>query len=304
VQLIFKEHGKNKRSLESFCTHDMIVTDESRGEEICAACARVLKEDLVDNSYDNFSGNYENSQMGPKSTLLIHDGGLSTMVGKLNVDSQGRPLSLVMKNNLNRARILDSRSQYRRSAKKNLRIALDELEKLKEKMALSDAIVERAAYFYRKAIEDGLRGKSVKGTAGACLYAACRDMGTNRTIKEISKHLQEKPKIIAKGYSRLFQKLSLKVSVTDPIEIIVRVANNLKISEGTKREAFLMLNLLRSKNVIVGKNPRSVAGTILYMACIKNRENLSQKKIADESGISSVIIRQRLKEFTKFVPLI
>lgn len=303
VQTSLEDQGNGKLGYK-FCRHAQVISDEQRGEEVCGNCAQVLVDHIVDYSREMFSDNFENSQIGPKSTLMIHDGGLSTTINASNTDSQGKRISFKMKGTMNRARILDSRSKTKTSASKNLRIALIELGKLKDKMALSDAIIERAAYFYRKAINEGLRGKSIKSTVGACLYAACRDMGTTRTIIEISKHLQEQRKTVAKGYRDLFRKLSLKISVQDPQETIIRIANNLKITERTKREAFLILDTLREQNVVTGKNPTSVAAVVLYMAGIKTMENIPQGKIAKEAGITTVTIRIRLQEFTKYFPLI
>ena len=298
---------KNKiqsKLISNNCNHTELIFDENRGEQICVLCAKVIEENIVDLSRENYSDDFENLRTGPKLSLS-YDGGLSTMIGKLNTDSQGKPLSREMKNTMSRVRTWDSRSKASTSAKKNLRVALLELAKLKEKMALSDPIIERAAYFYRKAMENNiLRGRTVKGIVGACLYAACRDMGTTRTIIEISKNIQEKRKIIAKSYRILFRRLSLNVSITDPQELIVRAANNLKIGENTKREAFLILEILRKNNLIVGKKPESVAATTLYMACIKTNVKISQNKVANMSRVSSVTIRHRLKEFTKIVPLI
>ncbi|MDH3313669.1 MAG: transcription initiation factor IIB [Nitrosopumilus sp.] len=304
IQNILEDIDNDKLDYKLLCRHVQVISDEQRGEEICGSCAQVLEDHIVDYSGEIFSENFEHSQIGPKSTLMIHDVGLSTVINTSNVDSQGKPISFKMKGAMHRARILDSRSRTRTSASKNLRIALIELGRLKEKMALSDPIIERAAYFYRKSIENGLRGKSVKATIGACLYAACRDMGTTRTIIDISNNIQENRKTIAKGYRDLFQQLSLKVPVPDPLETIIRVANNLKITENTKREAFLILDTLRKQSAIAGKNPTSVAATVLYMAGIKTMENMSQAQIATVAEVTSVTIRNNLKDFTKHVPLI
>jgi len=59
-------------------------------------------------------------------------------------------------------------------------MALSEMEKLKQKLSLSDAITERSAYLYRKAARAQLiRGRSIKGVVGACVYVACREMIPN-----------------------------------------------------------------------------------------------------------------------------
>ena len=289
---------------ENSCIHLTSLFDDNTGEQICRKCGQVLVQNMVDSSYDGFNEDFKNSRTGPKISITMHDGGLSTIIGKSNFDSSGKAVSYGMRGALNRMRMWDSRSKSHSSAQRNLTIALVEMNKLKEKLSLSDAIIERAAYFYRKASEKKLiRGRTVKGIVGACIYAACRDLGTTRTIIEISKCMQEKRNIIAKSYRLLFRQLSLEVPVPDSTSSIIRFSNNLELPEKVKRDAIFILDILKENQVVAGKKPDAVAATVVYMACIKNNESMSQQKISEISGITSVTIRNRLQEFTKYVHL-
>ncbi len=290
---------------ENSCIHLTSLFDDNTGEQICRKCGQILDNNMIDPSYDGFNEDFNKSRTGPKISLTMHDGGLSTIIGRSNFDSSGKAVSHGMKGNLSRMRMWDSRSKYHGSAHRNLTIALLEMNKLKEKMSLSDAIIERSAYFYRKASEKKLiRGRTVKGIVGACIYAACRDLGTTRTIIEISKCMQEKRNIIAKSYRLLFRQLSLEVPVPDSTSSIIRFSNNLELSEKIKRDAIFILDILKENQVVAGKKPDAVAATVVYMACIENNESMSQLKISKISGITSVTLRNRLKEFTKYVPLV
>ena len=290
---------------ENSCIHLTSLFDNNTGEQICRKCGQILDNNMVDPSHDGFNEDFNKSRTGPKISLTMHDGGLSTIIGRSNFDSSGKAVSYRMKGALNRMRMWDSRSKYHGSAHRNLTIALVEMNKLKEKMSLSDAIIERSAYFYRKASERKLiRGRTVKGIVGACIYAACRDLGTTRTIIEISKCMQERRNIIAKSYRLLFQQLSLEVPVPDSTSSIIRFSNNLELPEKVKRDAIFILDILKENKVVAGKKPDAVAATVVYMACIKNNESMSQQKISKISGITTVTIRNRLEEFTKYVPLI
>ena len=290
---------------ENSCIHLTSLFDNNTGEQICRKCGQILDNNMVDFSYDGFNEDFNKSRTGPKISLTMHDGGLSTIIGRSNFDSSGKAVSYRMKGALNRMRMWDSRSKYHGSAHRNLAIALFEMNKLKEKLSLSDAIIERAAYFYRKASEKKLiRGRTIKGIVGACIYAACRDLGTTRTIIEISKCMQEKRNIIAKSYRLLFRQLSLEVPVPDSTSSIIRFSNNLELPEKVKRDAIFILDILKENQVVAGKKPDAVAATVVYMACIKNNQNMSQQKISRISDITNVTIRNRLREFTKYVPLI
>lgn len=290
---------------ENSCIHLTSLFDNNTGEQICRKCGQILDNNMIDFSYDGFNEDFNKSRTGPKISLTMHDGGLSTIIGRSNFDSSGKAVSYRMKGKLNRMRMWDSRSKSSTTAHRNLTDALIEINKLKEKLSLSDAIIERSAYFYRKASEKKLiRGRTIKGIVGACIYAACRDLGTTRTIIEISKCMQEKRNIIAKSYRLLFRQLSLEVPVPDSTSSIIRFSNNLELPEKVKRDAIFILDILKENKVVAGKKPDAVAATVVYMACIKNNQSMSQQKISRISGITNVTIRNRLKEFTKYVPLI
>lgn len=283
------------------CIHLTIISDDVTGEQICKDCGQVLMNNTVDISTDGCNDNFNDSRTGPKMSLSIHDGGLSTVIGKTNFDSSGKAVPYGMRSTLTRMRMWDSRSKSKSTANKNLIIALLEMNKLKEKMSLSDTIIERSAYFYRKASERKLiRGRTVKGIVGACIYAACRDFGTTRTIIEISKCLQEKRNIIAKSYRLLFRQLNLEVSIPDPTSGIIKFSNNLELPEKIKRDALFILDILKENQVVAGKKPDAVAITVVYMAGIKNNQNISQQILSKVSGITQVTIRSRYKEFKEY----
>jgi len=67
---------------------------------------------------------------------------------------------------------------------------------------------------------------------------------------------------------------------------------------------YLSNDILKENKVVAGKKPDAVAATVVYMACIKNNESMSQQKISRISGITNVTIRNRLQEFTEYMPLV
>jgi len=289
------------------CNESIKITDFETGEVICQNCGKVLQDKISNDTKDNnsFANSEYASHFGSKSSLRFHDMGLATIIGKFNHDSKGKPIDYKMRPAMKRMRLWDSRSYTKNSSERNLRIALSEMERLKEKLSLPDAIIERSAYIYRKAARAQLvRGRTINGIVGACVYAACREMDVTRTIVDISNNLQGNRNSLAKDYRILFQNLKLTVSVPDPIRCIVKIANNLNISENTKREAIHIFDTLKEKKLIAGKKPNSVAATVIYMAGIKTGINLSQQKISKVSGITGVTLRNRYKEYTKHVKLI
>lgn len=142
------------------CAKGPIVVDLGTGESLCNNCGYVLKERLIDSGpeWRSFSSEDKTdpSRSGSPTSITKHDMGLSTQVGEGNRDASGRVLSPTMKSTMNRLRIWDNRSQVHESSDRNLRQAFSELDRLADKLSVSEAVVEKAAYTYRKALEKEL----------------------------------------------------------------------------------------------------------------------------------------------------
>jgi len=201
-----------------------------------------------------------------------------------------------MKSSLKRLRIWDNRSNVNSSVDRNLQKALSELLKMKEKLSLSDAIAEKAAYIYRKALEKKLvRGRSISALIAAALYAACRESGTPRTIKEVSSEINIRRRDLAVSYRMLLRELDMKMPVVDSVQCIARIASQVGISEKTKRHAIKILKKAEESQSLAGKDPMGLAASSLYLASLKMGEKISQKQVALASGVTEVTIRNRCK---------
>ena len=77
-----------------------------------------------------------------------------------------------MRTRMDRLATWDMRSQLHTPKDRGLRQAFFQLDVLKDKLGLSDSIVEKTAYIYRKAQSRKLtRGRTVTGVlAVACIY--------------------------------------------------------------------------------------------------------------------------------------
>ena len=111
--------------------------------------------------------------------------GLYTTMWDITRDANGRMLDIITRSKMNRLKRLDT-STKNVSKNGNLKDVFDHLDNLKHVLSLSDAVVEKTAYIYRKARHRSLiRGRSKFSMLGTCLYLACREMQTGRTMKDI-----------------------------------------------------------------------------------------------------------------------
>ncbi len=282
-----------------------MITDDNTGELFCGKCGFVVTDKIADTgaewrSFSNDEGN--KARTGAGTSLTMHDMGLSTVIGAVNKDSTGKPLSASVKSSIERLRTWDSRSQAHSSADRNLRQALNEMDKLKDKLALTDAVIEKAAYIYRKAMEKKLvRGRSIQGLVAACLYASCRNTETPRTLDDVAKGINIRRKDVARCYRLIFRELELKMPVVDPVKGVSRIASIAGLSEKSKRKAIEILNQAKELGVVAGKDPMGIAAAALYLACISTGEVKSQKDISIASGVTEVTIRNRCAGLRKMI---
>ncbi|OLD28910.1 MAG: transcription initiation factor IIB, partial [Thaumarchaeota archaeon 13_1_40CM_2_39_7] len=238
----------------------------------------------------------DRSRTGTPTSLAMHDMGLATIIGPADKDASGKPLSASMKSTIERLRTWDSRSQVHEPVDRNFRQAFSELDRLKDKLALSDAVIEKTAYIYRKALDKGLvRGRSIPGLVAAALYAACRDTETPRTLTDVANGINIKRKDVARCYRLLLRELDLKMPVVDPIKCVARIASKAGLSEKTKRRALQILKDAAEIEISAGKDPMGLAAAALYLSCVMNGENKTQKDVAQAAGVTEVTIRNRYK---------
>ncbi|MEK0319695.1 MAG: TFIIB-type zinc ribbon-containing protein [Nitrosopumilus sp.] len=287
------------------CGNKKMVTDQNTGELFCGKCGLVMTDKIADTGAEwrSFANDDSNrTRVGAGTSLAMHDMGLSTVIGAVNKDATGKPLSASVKSSIERLRTWDSRSQAHSSADRNLRQALNEMDKLKDKLALTSAVIEKAAYIYRKAMEKKLvRGRSIQGLVAACLYASCRNTETPRTLNDIANGINIRRKDVARCYRLIYRELELKMPVVDPVKGVSRIASIAELGEKTKRKAITILNEAKRTGLTAGKDPMGIAAAALYLACISTGETKSQKQISIASGVTEVTIRNRCAGLRKML---
>jgi transcription initiation factor TFIIB len=279
-----------------------IITDSESCEIICSNCGIVISDNALDIAQSEWcaTGDEEiNDKLrtGIRSSLARFDMGLSTIIGRTDRDASGNILDATMRSRMQRLRTWDIRSQAQSSAAKNRKQAFTQLSLLKDKLNLSDAVIEKTAYIYRKAQERLLiRGRTISGMLAAAIYIACREMGTPRTLNDIATVNNMKRKELARNYRLLYFELDLRIPIIDPMKCIVKVANKANLTENTKRQALDIMRQAIKKEISAGKDPMGLAAAILYISCLMTGENTTQSDVARASGKTEVTIRNRFTE--------
>jgi transcription initiation factor TFIIB len=282
------------------CAGKNLIHDRDTGETICGDCGLVLYEQMLDKGPEWRAFTQEEkasrSRVGMPTSYSIHDKGLSTTISQVDRDAFGRKLPQSTRLQMWRLRKWQIRSRVHSSMDRNLSQAMSELERLSGKVSISPSLKEKAALIYRKALEKGLvRGRSINAITSAALYAACRETGTPRTLRDIADASLVDRKDVARCYRLLLQELHFAMPVADSLTYVSKIAEKNRISGRTQGAAIAILADAKRKRFAAGKDPMGLAAAALYIACLQANEKTTQKDIAEAAGVTEVTVRNRYK---------
>ena len=283
------------------CKGYTVIFDMVSSEYVCSSCGCVANDRFFNSEnstgYLGQSGFSDRSRTGLPESLAIHHKGLSTLIGLGDTDARGKALEPAQRMKMQRLRTWNNRSQLNDSISRNLEKALKFLNNFGDKLYLSQAVMESAAYIYRKAaIKKLAKGRSTLGLVGAALYAACRETATPKTISDVATVCNLSSKDVMAHYKLILRELSLQMPVLHGPDYVTLIANRLDLSEKTKREALKIFSEVQQNRISIGKNPRALAGAVIYLASQTCNEFLRQVEICQVADISTVSLRKRCKE--------
>ena len=294
----------SKAVFNNNCEH-FLVTDGDTGEISCANCGMVISDKVIEYSSENFGQTSEeyqnNSRTGQKISLKMADMGLFTVIQAQDKDSAGKSISTDNKRTFYRLRMWDRNSRHS-ITNQSFVSAFTLLDGIRSKLGLPDHVVEKSAYIYRKAYQKKLLpGRSNHVILCAVVYMACRITDTPRTITDIALTGGVQKKVIQRAYRFLARELNTYSKSYSPTEFIERIASEINMSKKTKNQAREILEKGQKQGVTEGKHPMAMAAAALYLSAQLNQEKMSQSKIANASRISTVTIRNRVKELEKAI---
>ena len=253
------------------CNSYTVIFDMISSEYVCSSCGCVANDKFFNNesgaAFSAQSGFSDRSRTGMPESLAIHHKGLSTLIGLGDTDARGKALEPAQRLKMQRLRTWNNRSQLNDSISRNLEKALKFLNNFGDKLYLSQAVMESAAYIYRKAAVKKLaKGRSTLGLVGAALYAACRETATPKTISDVAAVCNLSSKDVMSHYKLILKELSLQMPVLHGPDYVTLISNRLNLSERTKREALKVYSEVQLNRISIGKNPRALAGAVIYLA--------------------------------------
>ena len=153
-----------------------LITDYASGELVCNKCGTVICDTLEDSGQKE-SIIFVSDQERPSATirrsisLSLPINNLSTTIPTTGRDANGQKLEMGTHMRFKKLSLWDSRIDIDSNLKPQ---AFLQLSRLKDKLALSNSILNKSAYLYGKAHQrDLIRGRTSDGILAACIYMAC-----------------------------------------------------------------------------------------------------------------------------------
>ncbi|NOZ81529.1 MAG: transcription initiation factor IIB [Candidatus Micrarchaeota archaeon] len=291
---------KDKKLCCPECGSTYFHEDRSRGERICAKCGLILEESIIDVSQEWRAFDDEQrsrrARTGAPLTYTKHDKGLTTEIGK----GSGELFKVAPSKRAQYYRLGKWQKRLVESKDRNLSFALSELQRLVSYLGLPKSVHEGVAKKYEQAVDYGLvRGRSMESVIAALLYAVCRELGTPRTLEEISEASGVERREIGRTYRYIARQLKIRILPASPEDFIPRFASMLGLSDEVQAKAISILRKARKNDVTSGKGPTGVAAAALYIAAVLSGERKTQREIADAVGVTEVTIRNRFKELVE-----
>jgi transcription initiation factor TFIIB len=105
-----------------------------------------------------------------------------------------------------------------------------------------------------------------------------------------------------KCYRLLLKHLKLHLPIIDANVYLAKIDNRGRVSEKAYRRALQMLSKVKENPISHGKDPYTLAVAVLYAACLKGDEKVSQAQIAVAGDTSIVTLIKSFQEVRKIFP--
>jgi len=293
-----------------------IIKNPKEGTLVCHECAVVAEGSLVDQRAERREYNEDGESKSHVGAPITYDDIFVDNVKLVTYVDYKRP-----------TRDLEPKDQLansqRRISNRDVRIsqAMDKVNSLSDKMALSKSTEEQAKRLFKNFIEASpTRKKNLFVIVAAAVYLACRIDRAPRTLKEICESANVEQKALGKAFKEMQRTLQgngeeedcsssadhIKPShILKPLQVIKsedylsRFCSQLDLSHKVIQIATMVANKALEMGIVAGKSPISVAAGVIYLVTQQTNKKKTKKEINNATQVNENTIREAYKILKK-----
>ncbi len=248
------------------CNSNQIIT--YKGEVICKNCGLVIEDHSCDfYRYHFIKNNNEIIKTKKEERIKV------IKLKKLTLISRG----------------------YEERVLKN---AIKEFNRLTSKLNIPNFIKDEALSIFKK-IRKIKKRLPIKATIVASLYAACKIYGIPRTLDEIIDSCDKRD--VWRVYKYILMNGVIKSNFMNPEVYLSRICNSVGADEEIFKKSLEIIKRTKEYGLINGRVPYKFAAAVVYYSALILGRKLSQSKIAKNTNVSEVTIRNIVRKISTVV---
>ena len=286
-----------KEQTEERCCENPCI-DIRGGNNVCLNCGLVFEVHLVENERRAYSN--EEIENRKQTEPRWRDFGSRTILSTSKMDYKGNYLNAEKKTLF--LRLSKIQNSLISGVERNFWEAKPKMKQIVSKLNIPEYIHEIAWKIYTIAAKKKLTmGRSIDGFITASIYVAIRVHEFPKVLEEISDAAMINRKIVIHALSLLVRGILPELNITyKPIsakQLIFKFGNELGLSMDIQKKALKFLsNSLKKGLTSIGKDPKGLAASAIYLAAKSTEEKKTQTELAEIAKITEVTLRTRIKE--------
>lgn len=296
---INKNEISDNKDNEKCCNFPNITSKD--GEIVCTNCGLVIGNDIVEAELRAYTS--EEIDQRKRTEIRWRDFGPRTILPNTKTDSKGNLIDSKGKHLF--SRLSKIQNSLVSSIERNFWEAKPKLKLLASKMNIPSYIAETAWKIYTTAAQKKLTmGRSIDGFITASLYAAIRIHESPRLLDELCDAAIIQRRVVHHSLGLIVKEvlpeLGLKYRPITADQLVFRFGTDLGLSmEAQKKAMNMLLDATKNGLMRIGKDPRGIAASVIYMAAKKTGERKTQAEISKVSKITEVTLRSRIKDIKR-----
>jgi len=165
-------------------------------------------------------------------------------------------------------------------------------------LSLNSQVMEQAQSIFQ-AVEQSKRLQCRKPSAvlGAVLFIACRRRKEPLSLEEIAAVLKCESRAVSKCYGLIMRVIPQIGDFASPIYYSVRYAEQLAFSLEAQQQVQAVAKRLVERGILAGKNPRSIAGAVVYYIGLLNvQREVTFEEVSKVVGMAELTIKSAFRE--------